>query len=236
MLYLVSALLATAAVATVPSLKTARTMEENVEDACKLAPGDITQSTDCGIVAGTGLSCGYPVGNVRVVAGPNHFLRRFLLSKDHQITGKFDVKNLQFGIEEIVLTPTTPQMPLAVNCYSIPTGAAMAVANLVLAGNTTVMADASATGTLFSAAVSCTVDGSANDLVVEFVAPDYKANTAQQGSFYPGANTAGELEDGYIFAPECGISDATTFKSLGYTVDLAMIVSGAAENEMMELY
>jgi hypothetical protein len=122
-------------------------------------------------------------------------------------------------------------MPIAVNLYSIATGAAMTVENLTPVGNATAMTDASSSKTLVSTAVSGVVDGSANDLVVEYVVPDYKSNTAQQGTFYPGANTAGELEAGYLFASACGISEPSTFTSLGHTCDLAMIVSGAAANE-----
>ena len=89
------------------------------DEACQLNPGSITQSADCGIQSGVGLSCTYG----GIVAGDNHYLRRFFLAADHNITTKYSVKNVQFGIEEIILNPTTPQMPLAVNLYSIPSSA-----------------------------------------------------------------------------------------------------------------
>jgi hypothetical protein len=199
-----------------------------VEDPCVLQPGSITDSKDCGIVAGTGLSCSYPDGTVRVVAGDNHYLRRFQLAADHQISGTYNVKSVQFGVEQIDLTPSTPQMPISVNLYSIPTGAAFTVDNFRPVGNAKVMADASDNNQLVSATVAGSVDGSTSDLVVEYVVPDYKLNTAQMGSFFPGANTAGEIEPSYIYANNCSINTPTKFADIGYTVNLAMIVNGAA--------
>ena len=54
----------------------------NGGDPCKLAAGSITQSTDCAVDSGVGLSC----NNGGVVAGDNHYYRRFLLAKDHKIS------------------------------------------------------------------------------------------------------------------------------------------------------
>ncbi len=80
-------------------------------------------------------------------------------------------------------------------------------------------------------ACSGVVDGSANDLVVEFVVPDYKTNTNQQGAFYPGANAAGQKQPSYILAGNCSITQPTDFASIGYTVDLAIVVNGAAAGQ-----
>jgi hypothetical protein len=189
------------------------------DEACQLNPGSITQSADCGIQSGVGLSCTYG----GIVAGDNHYLRRFFLAADHNITTKYSVKNVQFGIEEIILNPTTPQMPLAVNLYSIPSSATFDLSNAVLVGTTTFNADSTDNMALVTATVTGAVDGSQNDLVVEFVAPDYKSNTRQQGSFYPGANQAGQTEPCYLIATECGISTPTDFADLGFVVDLAMV-------------
>jgi hypothetical protein len=195
-----------------------------LQDPCVLQPGSITDSNDCGIEAGTGLTCSYN----NLVAGDNHYLRRFQLAKDHQITSTYNVKSVQFGIEQITLSPSTPQMPITVNLYSIPTGADMTIENFRSVGTTRVAADDSASGTLFSATVSGSVDGSSSDLVVEYVVPDYKLNTAQAGSFFPGANKAGQTEPSYIYAGNCSITEPTDFTDIGYTVNLAVVVNGAS--------
>lgn len=159
-------------------------------------------------------------------------MRRFLLSKDHNISTTYNVKNVQFGIEEIQLVPATPAMPIAVNLYSIATGADLTLANLKNVGTTVVKADSSANNALFSADVSGSVDGSSSDLVVEYIVPDYKLNTAQQGVFFPGANKAGQTEPSYILANNCSINTPTDFTNIGYTVDLAMVVNGASAGQV----
>ena len=112
----VFALLATSGVATPhrATLTSGKPHEHAVpplQDPCVLQPGSITDSNDCGIEAGnqsgitciqfvyvgTGLTCSYN----NLVAGDNHFLRRFQLAKDHQISSTYNVKSVQFGIEEI---------------------------------------------------------------------------------------------------------------------------------------
>lgn len=212
-----------------PMLGSARPLgmnEEIVGDPCKLASGSITQSTDCGVTAGTGLAC----QNGGVVAGDNHYYRRFLLAKDHKISTTYTVTSVQFAVEQLTLSPATPLMPITVNLYSISSSANLLIANLVKVGKSSVInADSSADNTLLSAAISGAVDGSKSDLVVEFVVPDYHYNPAQKGSFFPGANKAGQLEPSYILAGNCSINEPTDFAAIGYVVDLAMVVNGGAK-------
>jgi hypothetical protein len=151
----------------------------------------------------------------------NSFYRRFVFS-DHGVTSPFSVTSVAVGIE--VANSPSGQQPMSVRLHAIGVDLPLANANLTLIAQ----ADVSLPDQSFSIVpvpISATVaTPTAQDLVVEVFEPDHSTTG---GGFYVGANTDPETRPGYIRAPQCGISEPTTFAAVGFPNNhIVLTVSG----------
>jgi len=178
---------------------------------------DITQNTDTTTVLGAG-SCSS--------SGDAHFMRRFPLNAEFGITGKFSVTNVHFGVA--FTQSDGPTQPVEVHLYRISSFAPLAFANLTEIGNTTLnVAPAVAPFFLDAAATGAVPDASVQDLVVDIVSPNGKADGYQLGI---GLNAAGESAPNYFAGAACGLTEPTVTDP---DHDFVMVVSGT-ENDCVD--
>ncbi len=192
---------------------------------CVLGPDDITQSVDCDITFGSGVSC-----NAGGIDAGNQYLRRFLLNSDHAIASSYTVDAVQFGVEsEAAGGGACAGVPVTVNTYSIGNGDALTYANMNLLD--TVDLDASGTsGTIVTAAVGGSIGDPVNqDLVVEVVTCD-SSNTGDFGSYFPGANGLGQTGASYVASDSCALTEPTDIAGIGFPDShWVMVVEGTED-------
>ena len=168
-----------------------------------------TQNTDPGTVT-TGNSVSCNGGTPDFFHADNSYLRRFDLDGDHAATGTVNLTNVSIGVEQS--TPSGATQPIELRLYSIPNASALTFANLSL-----IATEAVDVGTLSAAMldipVSASIDGVANDLVVEVFTPD--GQTALN-TFFMGSNAAGQTGPSFLAASTCGIAEPTDTAGIGF--------------------
>ncbi len=182
---------------------------------------NITQSTDpVNVVAGTGVACTNSVS-----VSDNNFLRRFFLNTDHGIMVQYNVTSVDFGIESITYVNGT-SAPVEMRTYSIPNGAAFLFANMTQLDSTVrSLPDGTALSVENFTVGGSILDPAAEDLVVNMYWADATASDDWLG--FPGANSAGELHPSYLASVGCGITEPTTFATIGFPgTQLVVTVNG----------
>src|SRR5690606_28802210 len=176
----------------------------------------LTHSLSQAVVGGAAIACSPDQG---VTTTENAFLRTFTLT-DFDITGGFDVQEVEFGVEQLSVATA-----LTVNLYTLvdPDGE-LVDDNLELVG--------SATQTVqprVLSRVTVPVTGHADagsTLVVEVAAPDLSG----VGGFWPGANGAGQTAPSYFRSDSCGFPEPVDLAAIGFpAMHLVMNVTGLTE-------
>jgi hypothetical protein len=177
----------------------------------------LTHSTSNSIVTGS-VACNYsgPPGG----ASDNAYLRVFDLSTYPQITGNFQVTNVQFGVES-ANSPGGTQ-PLTINLYTTASEPLL-YANMTLIGTTNIQLPDQAL-TLVNVPVTGTATPS-DLLVVEVFQPDTLNATAT--NMFIGSNALGQTDESYLASVGCGLTDPTDIAAIGFpNMHIVMSVSG----------
>ncbi len=183
----------------------------------------LTQSGSLDITALNSVSCNDGVGHT-----DNSYYRRFNLDGNFAATGTVTISSVDIGIEEASSSGGT--QPITVNLYAIPNGAALTVANLGSPIATAPVTLSDQTGTLLNVPISGSLDGLANDLVLEVFTPD--GQTAGNLMFI-GSNTTASVNPAgapsYIRAAGCGIADPTPTSDIGFPgMNIVMVVNATS--------
>jgi hypothetical protein len=187
---------------------------------------NITQSTDPNnVVAATGVAC-----TDGTAVSDNHFIRRFFLNADHGIVVQYNVTSVDFGIESITYVNGT-SAPVEMRTYSIAHGAAFQFANMTLLNSTTRNLPNGTALSIENFPVGGSIlDPAATDLVVDMYWADVTTNSDWLG--YPGANSAGESQPGYIASDGCGIPNPVTYASIGFP-DCHLVVTVNGDEQVV---
>jgi len=175
----------------------------------------LTQSTSQTIVQGTVACASQTTG----FTSENHFIRKFDLSNDFQITQAFNVTNIEFGVENAVTGIGTTQ-PIFVDLYS--TSGSLNFASMTLLSSLdTAIPDMSLS--TWSVPVNATVPAG-SILVVDVGALNGQIDGH---TFFVGSNNLGENSPSYIAADSCGIANPASFASINFpNVHLVINVYG----------
>ena len=198
-------------------------------------PGMVTvtlqQTTNNTVVAANSVACGgcnntsNPCNST--YTAENAYYRVFALA-DHGITNPFNVSQVTFGVQEAAGTQT---VQVKIGTYAgtpgttLNTGATDFAGAITPINTATVSVPATTTGISVPAPITATVPAGSN-LIVAVFSPTHQgqANTY----FYIGATNAGETKPGYMRAPNCSLSTATTTGGVGYpAANLLISVTGS---------
>jgi hypothetical protein len=187
----------------------------------------ITQSTSQTLVQGT-VAC---ASNTTGFTSENHFIRKFDLANDFQISQAFNVTNVEFGVENAVTGIGTTQ-PIFIDLYTT-TGSLNFSAMTLIASLDTAIPDMSLTP--WSVPMNVTVPAG-SILVVDIGALNGQIDGH---TFFVGSNNLGENSPSYIAADSCGIANATTYAAINFpNVHLVINVYGdlvTATEEMEQI-
>ena len=176
----------------------------------------LTHSQSQAVVGGVAVACSPDQG---FTTTENAFLRTFTLT-DFDITGGFDVQEVEFGVESLTVAAS-----LTVNLYTLvdPEGQ-LVDDNLRPIGSATRVVQPR---TLSRVTVPVTGHAEAGStLVVEVAAPDLSG----VGGFWPGANGAGQTAPSYFRSASCGFPQPVDLAAIGFPgVHLVMNVTGLVE-------
>mgnify|MGYP003702206345 CR=1 FL=1 len=191
--------------------------------------------TATALIAVDGTMDGMPVNTV--VAGSvtstaaSAQVDHLVVEIDHAITDVFSVMSVDWAVE-ISRTASNPNpQPADVNLYSIPWDAAFTYANMTMVGTATALIavdgtmDGMPVNTVVAGSVTSTGGGLQVDhLVVEIFTPDGEIDGY---AMWIGSNDGGEIEDSYLVAVDCGISEPTAVGAIGFpTMHVIMMVNG----------
>jgi hypothetical protein len=169
----------------------------------------ITQNTDPTTILDAGSASCSATG----VHVDNSYIRRFFLSADHTISGRYAITSVDFGIESATAGTGTTQ-PLTVNLYSIPVGDTLLFANLMLLGSVDMDIEDGVAQSLTADVSGVIREAVDDDLVVEVFTPD---GTADAHMMRIGSNDAGQSQPSYIAAPAmgCDLVEPTDLATVG---------------------
>lgn len=188
---------------------------------------NITQSTDPVTILGGSVACAAAPNTAQ-----NQWLRRFFLNTDHGIVQQYDVTSVDWAIGDITLNDPAASDPVGtVNVYALANGAGFTYANMGAALGTAALSltQAMAATIVNFPATGSIVTPAATDLVVEIVMADGQGGTVPTDLWdvRAGVNSAGELQESYIAAATCGITEPTTQTSIGFPNNhLVLTVNG----------
>lgn len=187
----------------------------------------ITQSTSQTLVQGT-VAC---ASNTTGFTSENHFIRKFDLANDFQISQAFNVTNIEFGVENAVTGIGTTQ-PIFIDLYTT-TGSMNFSSMTLIASLDTAIPDMSLSP--WSVPMNVTVPAG-SILVVDIGALNGQIDGH---TFFVGSNNLGENSPSYIAADSCGIANPTTFATINFpNVHLVINVYGdlvTATEEMEQI-
>jgi len=178
------------------------------------SPVTITQNLDITTIEAVQVACG--VSGVSTTQ--NWYLRRFFLYGDHGITDPLDIQSVDFGVQQLQMSDASPPPPydIELKLFEIGNGLDFLFGNMNMVASETVTINESDIGTIINVPITWTVVfPEVTDLVVAIDAPDGAAIGAGL-QFRPGANTAGALQDAYIAAADCGITEPTGVTAIGF--------------------
>ncbi len=208
------------------SRKTQSTPAARYEHTQPLGAYALTQSGSLDIVPGNSISCngGAPAFN----HAQNSYYRRLDLDGQFSATGTVSIASVDIGIEQA--TGASGTQMITVNLYAIPNASALNLANLgapIASENVNVVDQ---DGTLFNVPIAATLDGLANDLVVEVFTPD---GGTTGNTFFIGSNETASINPAaapsFIAAPDCGISQPTTTQAIGFPqMNIVMVVNATS--------
>jgi hypothetical protein len=182
------------------------------------APVTLTHSTDPATVTLlNSVSC-----NAGGLHTENSYYRVFDLDA-LGVTGAISVNSVDIGVEQAVGAAGT--QPVNVKLYTStidpPTLASMTLLN------DTQFEFADASGVVSNFDVTDTVVPAGSILVVELLTPE--GQTAGH-SFFIGSNAAGQTDESYLRAPDCGISEPTSTATIGFpNMQIVLVVNADDE-------
>jgi len=172
----------------------------------------ITQNVDPTFVAAGSVACANtPTGGAQRTT-ENSYYRSFDLTQFSQITGDFQISDLDFAIENA----THPDMvqDIFIFMYRDTNGGAPMLADLELLGEAVFAADDQQLTLVNQAIDACAAQD--DTLVVEIMTEDYTAFTVP-AVFFVGSNPFGQDAPSFIFAGgSCGITDITDLGGIGF--------------------
>ena len=171
---------------------------------------NITQSTDPSTLEAGSIAC----SSGGQFASDNHFIRRFFLNADHGITVQYNVTSIDFGIESVTIYVGT-SAPITMSTYSIDSGAALTFANMGTALNSVTrnFPDGTALSIENFVVGGSIVDPVAQDLVIEMYYPEA---VGDEYGIWPGSNTLGQTQPGYLASVGCAIAEPTDIAAIGF--------------------
>jgi len=172
---------------------------------------------------GSGIACGNQTA-IPPYTTKNSFIRVFTLS-DYGVSGVFHVSGVDFVASGVA---NSPPIKVSVGTYNGTVSTSKLTGTITLSQSANIT-PSSGTNSIH---VPLVADISGN-LVVE-IDQTTDGNTTNGYEYFPGANTAGETETGYIVAPGCKdsamnpITTPTNISTLaGSAVNLIMTVTGS---------
>ena len=152
----------------------------------------------------------------------NSYYRSFDLTTFPQVTGPFNITEIEIGIENAVM-PTGAQ-DITINFYVDCTGGEPKLADLTLVDSVVYeLFDISLFLELIPVNITVCQDAT---LVVEINTLDHRGETTT-AIFFIGSNAFGETGPSYIMAGACGITEISTFASIGFPdVHIVMTLFG----------
>jgi len=172
----------------------------------------ITQSTDT-VTVTTPNSVACPADN-------DSYFRRFDVDTDHGISTTFNVTGVDFTTE--TATGNGGVQDIIVNLYSINNGSMLLLANLTPIGTATISV-ADGTATVQNVAITGTLNGATDDLVVEIVAND----TLNATTYFIGSNANGQTAPSFLMSAGCGAPEPSDVATLGFPdMHIIMVVNG----------
>ena len=163
----------------------------------------LTQSNDPTTINTLGDACDDPLNGFY---NDNHFYRVYNLN-NKGISGAFNISAVQYGqgsanngkeIKLIIYTATSEDLTTA---------------TLTKIGEVTHISSSADNMQLVTVPISLSIPAGSN-IAFELFAADAGTNTNQ--NFIPGFNGSGEMDDTYIKAPECGVTNIVTWTSIGF--------------------
>jgi len=168
----------------------------------------ITQNVDPTFVAAGSIACVTQTGPQR--SAENSYYRSFDLTQFSQITGDFQISDLDFAIENA----THPDMvqDVFIFMYRDTNGGAPMVADLELLGEAVFVADDQQLTLVNQAIDACAAQD--DTLVVEIMTEDYTALTVP-AVFFVGSNPFGQNGPSFIRADTCGAMEISDLATVG---------------------
>lgn len=149
----------------------------------------------------------------------NHFVRKFDLINDFQISAPFYVTSVEFGVENAASGLGTGQ-PITIDLYK--TTGSLNYTNMTLIGTLDTIIPDMTLG-VWSAPITATV-GYGEILVVDINNLDGQPFSH---TFFAGSNSLGETSPSYLAADSCGVANPATYASIGFgTINLVINVYG----------
>lgn len=178
----------------------------------------LNQTDSQAVTAGSSISCN-TMGPPQV-SRENSYYRAFALD-GWAIDAPFTAQHVDFGVE--LASSLVGSQELQVKLYTL--NGPLQVANLTQLSTNTIVVPNSGIVTSVSVPISpAPVVPPHSTLVAEVLSPD---GTVNQNVFFIGGNQQGESASGFLRAPDCGVTEPTSYGALGFPqVKLVLTVTG----------
>lgn len=163
----------------------------------------LTQSVDPVNVTDGGVACWDSAGGTY---SNNSFFRAYDLA-DFGVSGSFAISEVQFG-----QGTADDGKVVTLNIYTA-TSTDLTSATLTIVGSTNYTCSSADDASLVTVELNATIPAG-SIVVFEVNAPDSGANTGE--TYFPGFNVAGENDDSYLQAIDCGLDTPNTTSSIGF--------------------
>lgn len=163
----------------------------------------LTQSLDPVTVTDGGVACWDGTGGTY---SSNSFFRAYDLA-DFGVSGSFVISEVQYG-----QGTADDGKIINLNVYTA-SSTDLTSATLSLVGSTTHVSSAADDLSLVTVPMATTIPAG-SIVVFEVNAPDSGTNTGE--TYFPGINAAGENDDSYLMAEDCGLTTPNTTTSIGF--------------------